>query len=79
MPWKTIAVDCIDSLHFTYLKLEAYEVYMQIYAKWDANSYCEPCVLALPPPFRKRTAPLNMHVLHMALLVSNSNSKLAAK
>lgn len=26
---------------YTCLKLEAYEVYMQIYAKWDANSYCE--------------------------------------
>ena len=50
MPWKTIVVDCIDLFHFTCLKLEAYEVYMQIYAKWDANSYCEPGVLALTPP-----------------------------
>lgn len=41
MPWKTIVVDCIDSFHFTYLKLEACEVYMQIYANWDANSYHE--------------------------------------
>lgn len=50
MPWKTIAVDCIDSFHFTYLKLEAYEVCMQIYAKWDANSHFEPWALALPFP-----------------------------
>ena len=49
MPWKTIVVYCIDLFHFTCLKLEAYEEYMQIYAKWDANSYCE----HYPPPQKK--------------------------
>lgn len=74
MPWKTIAVDCIDSFHFTYLKLEAYEVSMQIYAKWMQIHIVSHESWHFPPPPRKGTAPLNMHVLHMVLLFSNSNS-----